>query len=256
MPQCQFPIFCCFCVSEKLYRKYSRNWTKWNPNLLFFPDTWRRPKESRRGAREQPHQGVARPPPPGHARGWCGPPGRPLMPALRLFKASISETLNQSVFFEKEFYSSSATTDEFRGTEVSVLAPSRDGEVPSEPSPSMPSPPPSSPSTSPPSPPTLLSPMMRREYFSPGAEGSTSSYVVHLSLPWYDLYVIMSFVSSWIDRCYSSYIMLLSCFIIVISGDTLYCDVKVTVCTLCVSFWLVSLWIVGVCWNHLVCSRW
>jgi hypothetical protein len=28
----------------------------------------------------------------------------------------------------------------------------------------------------------LLSPMMRREYFSPGAEGSTGSYVVHLSL--------------------------------------------------------------------------
>jgi hypothetical protein len=29
----------------------------------------------------------------------------------------------------------------------------------------------------------LLSPMMRREYFSPGAKGSTGSYVVHLSLP-------------------------------------------------------------------------
>jgi hypothetical protein len=30
----------------------------------------------------------------------------------------------------------------------------------------------------------------------PGAEGSTGSYVVHLSLPWCDLSVIMSFVSS------------------------------------------------------------
>jgi hypothetical protein len=68
--------------------------------------------------------------------------------------------------------------------------------------------------------------------------------------------VIMSFVSSWIGRFYSSYIMLLPCFIIVISGDTLYHDVKVTVCALCVSLWLVSLWIVGVCWNHLVRSRW
>jgi hypothetical protein len=36
--------------------------------------------------------------------------------------------------------------------------------------------------------------MMRREYFSPEAEGSTGSYVVYLSLPWCDLYVIMSFV--------------------------------------------------------------
>jgi hypothetical protein len=37
MPQCQFPVFCCFYVSEKLHRKYSRNWTKQKPNLLFFP---------------------------------------------------------------------------------------------------------------------------------------------------------------------------------------------------------------------------
>jgi hypothetical protein len=36
MPQCQFPVFCCFCVSEKLYRKYSQNWMKQKPNLLFF----------------------------------------------------------------------------------------------------------------------------------------------------------------------------------------------------------------------------
>jgi hypothetical protein len=28
MPQCQFPVFCYFCVSEKLHRKYSRNWMK------------------------------------------------------------------------------------------------------------------------------------------------------------------------------------------------------------------------------------
>jgi hypothetical protein len=37
VPYCQFPIFCCFCVSEKLHRKYSRNWTKQKPNLLFLP---------------------------------------------------------------------------------------------------------------------------------------------------------------------------------------------------------------------------
>jgi hypothetical protein len=37
MPQCQFPIFCYFCVSEKLHRKYSRNWTKQKSNVLFLP---------------------------------------------------------------------------------------------------------------------------------------------------------------------------------------------------------------------------
>jgi hypothetical protein len=36
-----------------------------------------------------------------------------------------------------EQFRSSAAADEFRGTEVSVPAPSRDGEVPPEPSPSV-----------------------------------------------------------------------------------------------------------------------
>jgi hypothetical protein len=59
MPQCQFPVFCCFCVLEKLHRKYSRNWTKQSPKFLFSPDTRRSPKKSRRGARGQPHLVVA-----------------------------------------------------------------------------------------------------------------------------------------------------------------------------------------------------
>jgi hypothetical protein len=39
--------------------------------------------------------------------------------------------------FPEEFRSSAATTDEFWGTEVSVPAPCRDGEMPPEPSPSV-----------------------------------------------------------------------------------------------------------------------
>jgi hypothetical protein len=41
------------------------------------------------------------------------------------------------VFFETKSCSSDAANDEFRGTEVSVPAPCRDGEVPPEPSPSV-----------------------------------------------------------------------------------------------------------------------
>jgi hypothetical protein len=59
MPQCQFPIFCCFCVSEKLHRKYSRNWTKQKPNLLLFNEASR----SQRGDGEGPHSRAARPAP-------------------------------------------------------------------------------------------------------------------------------------------------------------------------------------------------
>jgi hypothetical protein len=39
--------------------------------------------------------------------------------------------------FPKKFRSSTTTGGEFWGTEVSVLAPCRDGEVPPEPSPSV-----------------------------------------------------------------------------------------------------------------------
>ena len=54
---------------------------------------------------------------------------------LRLYKASGWKTLGESAIFQKEFRSSAAATDEFRGIEVSVPAPCRDGEVPPEPSP-------------------------------------------------------------------------------------------------------------------------
>ena len=76
MPQCQFPIFCCFCVSEKLHRKYSQNWTKQVPEVLFFPEASRHPKKYRRGATRAPDTCLARPAAwPRGARVWApGPP--------------------------------------------------------------------------------------------------------------------------------------------------------------------------------------
>jgi hypothetical protein len=68
MPQCQFLVFCCFCVSEMLHRKYFRNWRKQVPQVLFFSEEDRRPKEFWRGARGQPHHEGARPSP------WPRPP--------------------------------------------------------------------------------------------------------------------------------------------------------------------------------------
>jgi hypothetical protein len=61
MPQCQFPVFCCFCISEKLHRKYSRNWMKQKLKSLI---TWHE-DEVRRWDRGEPG---AR-----HTLGWCGP---------------------------------------------------------------------------------------------------------------------------------------------------------------------------------------
>jgi hypothetical protein len=66
MPQCQFPVFCYFCVSEKLHMKYSRNWTKQKPNVQIFTKASREPKRRRRGATGWPHHRVARPAPGPH----------------------------------------------------------------------------------------------------------------------------------------------------------------------------------------------
>jgi hypothetical protein len=63
MPQCQFPVFSYFCVSEKLHRKYSRNWTKQKPNIQKFSEASRSPKRRRRGATGQPHSRAAWPRP-------------------------------------------------------------------------------------------------------------------------------------------------------------------------------------------------
>jgi hypothetical protein len=61
MPQCQFPVFCCFCVSEMLHRKYSQNWTKQKPDVQIFHGASRTPKRRRSRARGRPHHRVARP---------------------------------------------------------------------------------------------------------------------------------------------------------------------------------------------------
>jgi hypothetical protein len=63
MPQCQFIVFCCFCVSQKLHKKYSQNWTKQKPNIQKFTEASRSPKRRRRGATGRPHNRAAQPSP-------------------------------------------------------------------------------------------------------------------------------------------------------------------------------------------------
>jgi hypothetical protein len=61
--QCQFPVFCCFCVTEKLHRKYSQNWMKPKPVAQNFTEASREPKRRRSGATRAPHTREARPRP-------------------------------------------------------------------------------------------------------------------------------------------------------------------------------------------------
>jgi hypothetical protein len=63
MPQYQLPVFCCFCVSEKLHRKYSQNWTKQKPEVQIFIEASREPNRRRKGATGRPHHQGARPAP-------------------------------------------------------------------------------------------------------------------------------------------------------------------------------------------------
>jgi hypothetical protein len=73
MPQCQFLVFCSFCVSEKLHMKYSQNWMKQKLNLLIFTEASRSSKRRRRGATGWPHHRAVRLAP-GPRPLWVRPP--------------------------------------------------------------------------------------------------------------------------------------------------------------------------------------
>jgi hypothetical protein len=57
------PCFLLFLCFREIHRKYSQNWTKQVPEVLFYPEASRDPKERRRGATRAPHVGLARPGP-------------------------------------------------------------------------------------------------------------------------------------------------------------------------------------------------
>jgi hypothetical protein len=94
----------------------------------------RSPKGRRRWARRRPHHAMAL----AHlwsclAMVWA--PRAPTNIAFHLYIASDAKTINQSASIHEKFCSAATIEDQFRGTEVPVLAPCRDGELPPEPSP-------------------------------------------------------------------------------------------------------------------------
>jgi hypothetical protein len=118
MPQCQFPIFCYFCVSKKLHRKYSQNWTKQKPNLLKFTEASRRPKRRRRRATGQPHPRVARPAP-GPCPLVVRPPGPPPDAALPPIYSSRWEKPKHPINFpERHCDPPSSSTQDWEGPEA------------------------------------------------------------------------------------------------------------------------------------------
>jgi hypothetical protein len=157
------PCFLLFLCFRKVTQEIFSELDETKPEPPIFPGHKTKTEEEPKGGQGAATPRAGTPPLLAAPGGGVGP----LVHLWRCLSAYIkptdSETLNQSVFFEKEFCSTAAVEDEFLGADISVLAPYRDGEVAPEPSPSMPSPPSPSPSTSPLSPSTLLSHMMRRE---------------------------------------------------------------------------------------------
>jgi hypothetical protein len=90
-------LFCSFCVSKKLHRKYSWNWTKQKPKFLFFPNTRRSPKMRRRGTRGRPDHPMARATPwPHHGMVWApGPlPDAALLPIYSPRRQNLKAPIN------------------------------------------------------------------------------------------------------------------------------------------------------------------
>ena len=152
MPQCQF-LFSAVFGSRKAVRAIFSEFdeTKAKPPIFSDPKTESKAETEKCWEVATPCLGA------GHLlaapRGGVGPSGahRPRPSAYKL--PPDAKTLKEPASIHEKFCISAAIEDKFRGTEVSVPAPCRDGELPPEPSPSTP-PPSSSP---------LLTPMMRRE---------------------------------------------------------------------------------------------
>jgi hypothetical protein len=102
MPQCQFPIFCYFCVSEKLHKKYSRNWMKQKLMSLitYHEDGVQRTAGDGPGAS---HTMWWRGPGLGRATRGCDCLVHPLTSPFRLFNPLDRKTLGAGTCFQKTY---------------------------------------------------------------------------------------------------------------------------------------------------------
>jgi hypothetical protein len=118
MPQCQFSVFCCFCVSEKLHRKYSRNWTKQKPKFLFF--LTQDGVQSRDGGEPGAKRTIGwRGQPLACSTRWWGHLAHLLMLPFRLYILLSKENLNtRSIFHETYCKPLPSSTRDWEGPEA------------------------------------------------------------------------------------------------------------------------------------------
>jgi hypothetical protein len=168
---------------------------------------------------------------PSRATQWCGTSWCPLTSPLHLYKVSKAKTLNQSTFLPVKFRSAATVEDQFWGTKVSNRHPAGMGKCPRS---------------------HLYRlhrlhrhlhrrcclPWWGRSCSPPGLRAlPVAMWFIYLSDDVIYMWSWALYLVELVDvvlhlLCYTSG------FIIVISGDTLYHNVKVIVCALCVSLWL------------------
>jgi hypothetical protein len=103
--------------------------TKAKPPI--FPDMKTESKaETEEGQEAATPWGGAGPPWLHHHQVWAL--GHPLTSPFRLEILSVAKTLNSPTSIHKKFYNATTIEDQFRGIEVSIPAPCRDGELPPE----------------------------------------------------------------------------------------------------------------------------
>jgi hypothetical protein len=117
MPQCQFHVFCYFCVSEKLHRKYSRNWTKQKAKFLFFP-MWDGVQSWDGGGPGAAHTIGWRRPAPGCATRLWGHLDHLLMPPFRLYIPLDGKTLKARSIFHETYCKPPALSTRREGLEA------------------------------------------------------------------------------------------------------------------------------------------
>jgi hypothetical protein len=123
----QVLYFLLFCVSEKLHRKYSRNWTTQKPRFLFF--LTRDGVQSRDGGRPEGSCIIGwRGPPPGRATRWCGPLVHSLTLPFCLYILLNEKTLMPNQFSTKHTLSHHRCRREIGRVQKLFPAPCHRGE--------------------------------------------------------------------------------------------------------------------------------
>jgi hypothetical protein len=123
----QVPCFLLFLCFRKATQEIFSELDETKAEVPIFPDMRQSPKQRRRGARGQPHHGVARPAP-GPRHKVVGPPGPPPDAALPPIYSPRRENLKDPINFPRNILQAATIVDaRLGGSRSSSRQPAREG---------------------------------------------------------------------------------------------------------------------------------